>query len=74
MHKECKGEDTCPLCAGGHKLRECKASADQHKCIICVIYNQYNKAGRIREDHTSLDKNCPSLHAVLEKYRLNTDY
>ena len=73
-HKECKGEETCPLCTGGHKLRECKASADQHKCINCVTYNQYNKTGRIREDHSSLDKNCPSLHAVLEKYRQNTNY
>jgi hypothetical protein len=73
-HKECKGKETCPLCAGGHKLKDCKAPADQHKCINCVIYNQYSKAGRIREDHTSLDKNCPSLHAVLEKYKQNTDY
>ena len=71
---ECKREETCPLCAGRHKLKECKASVDQHKCVNCVIYNQYNKIGKIREDHTSLDKNCPSLQAVLEKYRHNTDY
>ena len=64
------------MCAGGHKLRECKASVDQHKCINCATYeyNQYNKTGKIREDHSSLDKNCPSLHAVLEKYRQNTNY
>jgi hypothetical protein len=73
-HKGCKGEETYPLCAGGHKLRERKALADQYKCINCITYNWYNKTGRIRENHSSLDKNCPSLHAVLEKYRQKTDY
>ena len=73
-HKECKGEETCPLCAGEHKLKDCKASADQYRCINCITYNRYNKSGRIRENHPSLDKNCPSLQAVLEKYRRNTDY
>ena len=24
--KDCKGEETCPLCAGKHKLKECTAS------------------------------------------------
>jgi len=73
-HKECKGEETCPLCAGGHKLKECKASADQYRCINCITYNRYTKSGRIRENHSSLDKNCPSLEAVLEKCRRNTNY
>jgi len=73
-HKECKGEETCPLCAGGHKLKECKASVDQHKCINCITYNRHSKRGRIDENHSSLDKNCPSMQAVLEKYRQNTDY
>jgi len=27
-HKDCKGKETCPLCIEGHKLRECKASAE----------------------------------------------
>jgi hypothetical protein len=73
-HNECKGEETCPLCSGGHKLKECKASADQHKCINCTTYNRYSKTGRINENHSSLDKNCPSLQAVLAKYRQNTEY
>jgi hypothetical protein len=73
-HNECKGEETCPLCSGGHKLKECKALADQHKCINCTTYNRYSKTGRINENHSSLDKNCPSLQAVLAKYRQNTEY
>ena len=73
-HKDCKGEETCPLCAGGHKLRECTASTEQHRCINCMTYNRYNKMGKIGENHSSLDKNCPSMQAVLEKYRQNTEY
>ena len=73
-HQDCKGEETCPLCAGGHKLKECKASAEHYKCVNCVTYNRYSKTGIIRENHSSLDKNCPSMRAVLDKYRQNTDY
>jgi acylphosphatase len=73
-HNECKNEEICPLCTGGHKLKECKAPADQHKCINCTTYNTHSKTGRINENHSSLDKNCPSLQAVLAKYRQDTDY
>jgi hypothetical protein len=73
-HKDCKGEEACPLCAGGHKLRECTASTEQYKCSNCITYNRYNKTGKIEENHSSLDKNCRSMQAVLEKYRQNTDY
>jgi len=66
-HKDCKGEETCPLCAEGHKLRECTASTEQHRCINCMTYNRYNKMGKMGENHSSLDKNCPSMQAVLEK-------
>jgi len=73
-HKDYKGEEICPLCAEGHKLREYKASAEQYKCMNCITYNGYSKTGRIKENHSTLDKNCPSMQAVLEKYRQNTDY
>jgi len=73
-HQECRGEETCPLCAGQHKLKECTAQATQYKCTNCMLYNRYNKEEKISECHSSLDKECPSLCAVLEKYRLNTDY
>ena len=73
-HQDCKGEETCPLCTGGHKLQECKAPADQYKCINCINYNRYSKSDKINVNHSSLHRDCPSLQAVLAKYRLNTDY
>ena len=73
-HQDCRGEETCPLCAGEHKLKECTGPAAHYKCINCVTFNRYTKGKKISESHSSLDKNCPSLQAVLAKYRLNTDY
>jgi hypothetical protein len=73
-HLDCRGEETCPLCAGGHRLKDCIAPAEQHRCINCLTYNRHSKADKVSENHSSLDKNCPSLQAVLAKYRLNTDY
>jgi hypothetical protein len=66
-HQDCSGEETCPLRAGGHKLKECTAPAACYKCINCVTFNRYTKVEKISECHSSLDKNCPSLQAVLTK-------
>jgi len=73
-HQDSRGQETCPLCAGKHKLKECTAPAAHYKCINCVAFNRYTKEEKISECHSSQDKNCPSLQAVLAKYRLNTDY
>ena len=35
-HQDCRDEETCPLCAGGHSLKDCKAPTNQHKCINCM--------------------------------------
>ena len=72
-HHDCRGVEKCPLCAGGHKLKECRSPSEQYKCINCMTYNWYSKADKVSENHSSLDKNCPSMQAVLAKYRLNTD-
>jgi hypothetical protein len=29
-HKECKGEEVCPLCTENHKLKECKSAISEH--------------------------------------------
>jgi hypothetical protein len=71
---ECRGTVTCPLCAGGHTLKECTASPEEYKCINCLNYNKHSKGVKINERHSALDKTCPSLHAVLDKYRKNTEY
>jgi len=71
--RDCRGEETCPLCAGSQKLKECTTNPQEYKCINCLSYNEHNK-NTICVNHTSLDKNCPSMHAILEKHRKNTDY
>jgi hypothetical protein len=72
-HRDSRGEETSSLCAGGHTLKDCKATTNLHKCINCVTYNRYSKKERINGNHSSLSKDCPSLQAVLTKYRLDTD-
>jgi hypothetical protein len=73
--RSCRSEeDTCPLCAGSHKLKECSTNTQEYKCINCASYNKHNQKTPICTNHTSLDKNCPSLHAILEKLEKNTDY
>lgn len=73
-HKECKGEEVCPLCTGNHKLKECNAETSEHKCINCLTYNKHHLQTQIDTAHSSLDKKCPSLIAVLNKYKKNIDY
>jgi len=73
-HRECRGTVTCPLCAGSHSLKECTASPQNYKCINCLNFNKHNKSANINDNHSALDRNCPSLKAVLEKYKQNTDY
>ena len=67
--EDCRGEETCPLCAGSHKMKECTAESYEYKCINCATYNLHNKNARICENHSTLDRNCPSLQALLERYR-----
>jgi len=73
-HHECKGEETCPHCAGKHKINECTAEANKQKCINCITYNKYHQKEWINESHSALSKNCPSLQAVLARYRKNIEY
>jgi len=62
--RDCR-EKTYPLCAGSHKLKVCITNCQEYKCINCLNYN--NQKNIICGNHTSLDKNCPRLHAILEK-------
>jgi len=73
-HNECKREETCPHCAGKHKMKECTAETNEHKCINCISFNRYKRGEKISENHSALNKNCPSLQAVLTRYRKNIDY
>jgi hypothetical protein len=73
-HNDCKGEVTCPHGAGKHTLKECTAPPKEHRCINCITYNRYNKKEEISVSHSVLSKDCPSLQAVLNKYRNNIEY
>jgi hypothetical protein len=72
--RECRGTETCPHCADSHKMKECSAQPKDYKCVNCQIFNMHNRNAKICENHSSKDKNCPSLRAVLNKYRKNTEY
>ena len=41
--RDCRGEETCPLCAGSHKLKECTATPKEYKSINCLTYNKHNQ-------------------------------
>lgn len=71
--KECKGEETCPLCSGEHRLKNCTANRTEYKCVNCITHNAHNHTTN-DTSHSSLDRRCPSLLAVLEKYKRNTAY
>ena len=71
---ECRGEECCPLCAGNHKMKECSANPQEYNCINCMSFNKHNQGKTICANHSSLDKNCPSLLAVLDKQKNNTKY
>jgi len=32
-------EETCPLCSGGHRLKDCTANKTEYKCINCITHN-----------------------------------
>jgi len=65
-HQDCRGEETCPLCAGRHKMKKCTENSSEYKCIYCATY-LHNKNARICDNHATLDKNCPSLQVLLER-------
>ena len=73
-YRECKGEDVCPLCTGKHRIKQCTASPTEHKRNNCMVYKKQNPTTQIDTAHASLEKRCPSLIAVLEKYKKNIDY
>jgi len=72
--RDCRGTETCPLCADNHNLKECKAQPMEYKCINCRSYNHHSRNTKINEKHSSLDRNCTSMKAIIEKYKKNTEY
>jgi len=73
-HYNCRGEETCPHCTGKHKKNERTTAEIEQKCINCITYNRFNKEENVNENHSALSKGCPSLQAVLKRYRDNIEY
>ena len=73
MLRDCRGEVTCPVCAGYHTLKECKGDSMVYKCINCVIYNKHIPSTNISVEHSYIDNKCPSMQVIIQKYRLNTE-
>ena len=69
-----RGEETCPLCMGGQSIKACTAPPCEYKCVNCVNCNKFNGSGKVRENHSSMDKNCLSLQAVIQKRKINSEY
>jgi len=72
--QECVGELVCPHCVQSHKMYECKASKENHRCVNCIQYNKYNRTTQVNVNHSSLDKSCSCYRAFLKKYIEMTDY
>ena len=70
----CKGEEACPRCAGKHKLQECSAPEGELKCVNCMTHNKHNPNNRVDENHSSMNKDCNSLHNLIRRYKQNTEY
>jgi len=62
------------LCTENHKLKGCKAMNSELKFINCITYNKYHPHTQIDIAHSSLDRKCPILTAVLHKYKKNIEY
>jgi len=39
-----------------------------------MTYNKYNQNRSINEDNSLLDRKCPSMQAIIAKYKQKTDY
>ena len=68
----CKADDyvvamRCFRCSRYNQRRK------EFKCVNCKIYNKFNPH-KTCTNHSSLDKKCPNMLAILERYRMNTEY
>jgi hypothetical protein len=63
-----RGEKTCPLCAGRHRLRDCTSSPHEYKCVNYITFFKFNPTKPACSNHSSLDKRCSSLQTLLENF------
>ena len=53
-------------------MKDCSANLQDYKCINRMSFNKHNQGKTACASHSSLDKNCPSFLAVLEKQKETT--
>jgi hypothetical protein len=58
----------CAHAARGNILQECSAPERELKYVNCMTHN------RVDENHSSMNKECNSLHNLIRRYRQNTEY
>jgi hypothetical protein len=63
-----KVEETCPLGMGDHNIKACTTPKGDNKCVNCVNFNKHNEAATVHENHSSMDKPCPSLQTAIQKH------
>jgi hypothetical protein len=49
--RDCRGDVTCPLCAGNHIPKECTTNPQEHICINCLSYNKQSEEHNLRKSH-----------------------
>jgi hypothetical protein len=72
-YKECKGEETCPLCTGNHELKECTSTKSDYKCTNCLIYNKHHPTTQTDTAHFSRQEMPQSVicaRKIQAKHRL----
>ena len=72
--RDCRSEESCPMCAGQNKMKDFKATLHEQRCINCTTYNKYNQNKKVSEAQSALDRKCPSMKAMIEEYRQNIVY
>lgn len=66
LSKFCTNDNSCPKCAGDHKIKECKAEIS--KCSNCLSVNK-NLNLNLEIDHAVWDKNCKCYKRITERRR-----
>ena len=53
----CKGEETCPRCAGKYKVKDCTVSQGELKCVNSMTHNMHDPNNRVDENCSLTESN-----------------
>lgn len=70
IKQDCKAEIVCPICAGNHEFKDCRAQFK--KCNNCISYNNSHKTN-VPVDHTVRDNDCHVYKLVLANIMSKTN-